>query len=652
MRNSAPDAGNKAYLKAGLLWLHACLEGAASAAPARAVFDAAAECQPAPALVQLAGRLELSRFETDVLLLAAALELDPCMPDLLATASGARAPSFALAMALFDEPSWDALSPHRPLRALGMLEVHQAGATALLNAPLRIDERICAFIKGINYLDERLAAACSQVSAGAALPGSQQAVAAALALWLQQGPAGNLMLLTGTDDASKRDVAAAAAAASGRQLLAMAVSDLPQSPEAAEAFVQLWSREAALWPIALLVQGCDADPGTGDERHGAQHGHWRLLQRTGAPVLLACQAVPPVVERAITLAVEPPRADERELLWLAALDGAAAPARAGVQQLSAEFALSASRVASLASAARAMAQPGDDPARIAWEVCIAHTAGQLNGLAQRIVPRATIANLQLPAHEKAQLERLIAHARHRASALAGYGFGAQGRGVGLAALFHGESGAGKTMAAEAVANALSLALFRVDLSAMISKYIGETSKNLRRTLDAAEGGGAVLLFDEADAVFSKRSEVKDSHDRFANIDIDYLLSRMESFRGVALLATNMKHALDVAFLRRLRFVIGFPFPGAAERHAIWRGVFPRPDRVGTLDFDHLSRFVLTGGSIFNAALAAAHSAAAEAADIEMRHVLEAVRWELHKVERPVAESAFVTARQPLPEATA
>jgi SpoVK/Ycf46/Vps4 family AAA+-type ATPase len=202
------------------------------------------------------------------------------------------------------------------------------------------------------------------------------------------------------------------------------------------------------------------------------------------------------------------------------------------------------------------------------------------------------------------------------------------------------------MAAEAVAQALSLALFRVDLSVLMSKYIGETAKNLRRTLDAAEAGGAVLLFDEADAVFSKRSEVKDSHDRYANIDIDYLLSRMETFRGVALLATNMKHALDIAFLRRLRFVIGFPFPGAAERKAIWRGVFPRPDRVGELDLDHLARFVLTGGGIFNAALAAAHSAVSEHAQIEMRHVLDAIRWELRKIERPAAESAFLP-REPV-----
>jgi SpoVK/Ycf46/Vps4 family AAA+-type ATPase len=192
-----------------------------------------------------------------------------------------------------------------------------------------------------------------------------------------------------------------------------------------------------------------------------------------------------------------------------------------------------------------------------------------------------------------------------------------------------------------VATALSLALFRVDLSVLMSKYIGETAKNLRRTLDAAEAGGAVLLFDEADAVFSKRSEVKDSHDRYANIDVDYLLSRMESFRGVALLATNMKHALDPAFMRRLRYVVGFPFPGTAERKAIWRSVFPAQTRLGDIDYERLARFPITGGSIFNAALAAAHGAAADNhGHVEMAHVLDAVRWELRKLEKPMAESEF------------
>jgi len=179
------------------------------------------------------------------------------------------------------------------------------------------------------------------------------------------------------------------------------------------------------------------------------------------------------------------------------------------------------------------------------------------------------------------------------------------RGLGISALFAGESGTGKTMAAEVIANELKLHLYRIDLSAVVNKYIGETEKNLRRVFDAAEDSGAILFFDEADALFGKRSEVKDSHDRYANIEISYLLQRMEAYRGLAILATNMQSALDLAFMRRLSFIVKFPFPGAKERKLIWENVFPKADEArgltGTpvegLNYDHLANLNLTGGLI-------------------------------------------------------
>ena len=174
--------------------------------------------------------------------------------------------------------------------------------------------------------------------------------------------------------------------------------------------------------------------------------------------------------------------------------------------------------------------------------------------------------------------------RHRAKVYDEWGFAEQSnRGLGLSALFSGPSGTGKTLAAEILANELRLDLFRIDLSAVVSKYIGETEKNLRRVFDAAEEGGAVLLFDEADALFGKRSEVKDSHDRYANVEVSYLLQRMEAYRGLAILTTNMKEALDPAFLRRLRFVVQFPFPDQAHRAEIWRRIFPAKTPTDELD---------------------------------------------------------------------
>jgi SpoVK/Ycf46/Vps4 family AAA+-type ATPase len=196
------------------------------------------------------------------------------------------------------------------------------------------------------------------------------------------------------------------------------------------------------------------------------------------------------------------------------------------------------------------------------------------------------------------------------------------------------------MAAEVIANELRLDLYRIDLSTAVSKYIGETPKNLRRFYDAGEDGGAILFFDEADAIFGRRSEVKDSHDRYANQEINYLLQRMESYRGLAILATNMKGSLDPAFLRRLRFVVTFPFPGQEERRRMWEKVFPRQAEVAALDFDRLARLPATGGMIHNIALNAAFAAAAVGGRVTMPLVLEAARTEFRKLERPVPEREF------------
>jgi len=214
------------------------------------------------------------------------------------------------------------------------------------------------------------------------------------------------------------------------------------------------------------------------------------------------------------------------------------------------------------------------------------------------------------------------------------------RGFGINALFAGESGTGKTMGAEVLANDLDLNLYRIDLSAVVSKYIGETEKNLRRLFDAAEQGGAILFFDEADALFGKRSEVRDSHDRYANIEINYLLQRIEAFNGLAILATNMRSALDAAFLRRLRFVVTFPFPSAKERKAIWERAWPEQVPRGKLDYDRLARMNLSGGNIHSIALNAAFAAAQDGQTITMPIIVAAARMELKKLERPFNEAEF------------
>jgi hypothetical protein len=274
-----------------------------------------------------------------------------------------------------------------------------------------------------------------------------------------------------------------------------------------------------------------------------------------------------------------------------------------------------------------------------WDALRRSARGGLDALAQRIDSAATFDDLVVPSAVSGQLREMAGQLRHRQKVYEEWGFGARDRrGLGIAALFSGESGTGKTLAAEVIANEARLDLYRIDLASVVSKYIGETEKNLSQVFAAAEHSGAVLLFDEADALFGKRSEVKDSHDRYANIEIAYLLQRIESYRGLAILTTNMKSALDRAFLRRIRFIVQFPFPDEAAREAIWRRQFPPNAPVAALDFTALSRLQLSGGHIRGVAVNAAFHAAAAGESIGQHHVIAAARAEFAKLERSFTPS--------------
>jgi SpoVK/Ycf46/Vps4 family AAA+-type ATPase len=274
-----------------------------------------------------------------------------------------------------------------------------------------------------------------------------------------------------------------------------------------------------------------------------------------------------------------------------------------------------------------------------WNACLSHSRPQIEELAQPIRTQASWDNLVLPEKEAQTLRTIIAQVRQRAKVYEEWGFAKTGeRGLGISALFSGASGTGKTLAAEVLAHELQLDLYRVDLSSVVSKYIGETEKNLRRIFDAAEIGGAILLFDEADALFGKRSEVKDSHDRYANMEVAYLLQRIESYRGLAILTTNLKNSLDQAFLRRLRFVVQFPFPDAAQRAEIWQRVFPKSAPTDGLSFQKLAKLNIPGGNIRNIALNAAFLAAEANSPVQMVHILQSAQSEYIKLERPLTEA--------------
>jgi hypothetical protein len=320
-------------------------------------------------------------------------------------------------------------------------------------------------------------------------------------------------------------------------------------------------------------------------------------------------------------------AADRGALWRSLLDTTAEGAGEAVDTVAEQFALGPAEMAAVADQARA-----DLPGL--WSAC-RETAGRgLDALAERIEPRFGWDDIVLPTAVRQDLEALVAQVRHRSQVYGRWGFERRlPRGRGVSALFAGPSGVGKTMAAEVIARDLDLDLHRIDLSGVVSKYIGETEKNLRRVFDAAEGAGAILFFDEADALFGKRTEVKDSHDRYANIEVSYLLQRMEAYTGLAILATNLKGHLDQAFLRRLRYVVDFPFPDATLRQAIWGKSFPQEAPTDGLDLGALSRLEIAGGNITVIAVNAAFLAVAEGQPIGMVHVARAARAEFRKLDK-------------------
>jgi hypothetical protein len=343
-----------------------------------------------------------------------------------------------------------------------------------------------------------------------------------------------------------------------------------------------------------------------------------------------------------------PSYELRQALWRAALDGHVAHNGRLPAELADRFRLTPGQIAQAAHTAqqRAWLRNGPDttPDRAdLFEGCRLQSNPALGQLATKIVSPYHWDDLVLPEPQMSQLHAIESHVRYAHRVYHEWGFGAKlALGKGLTALFSGPSGTGKTMAAGILARSLGLDMYKIDLSGVVSKYIGETEKNLSRIFEEARTANAILFFDEADALFGKRSEVKDAHDRYANIEISYLLQKMEEYDGVAILATNLSQNLDEAFSRRMQFVLEFPLPQAADRERIWRGLFPaNAPRSDTIDFSFLAeQFELTGGTIKNCVLAAAFLAAEEGVPIAMPHLIQGVVREFGKLGRPLTRASF------------
>ena len=607
-----------------------------------------------PAMTILSQRFGLSRFEQELLLLCAARDLDTRIDKLCGRAQQdvtRNYPTFALALVMFEEPAWDALSPDHPLRYWNLIEVNQTGGQSLTSSALRADERVVNYLKGMNHLDDRVGRLLSPLHVQneiAELPDSQKSAVKVInteiehALSKQQLP---IVQLSGRDSSSKQSVALQVANEFRRMLYRLSAASLPTHSGELETFIRLLQRETQLLPITVFVDARDVDKAAEDRAQALKrfvNGYEGLI------FLDVFEVWPPADRPTLSVKISKPTADEQYAAWVSELGESLADL---AEQLAGQFSLDLSSIKQIAAKA-------NGNRTLIWQGCRANLKPAMDGLAQLLEPRKEWQALDprdakqrqeiwdclvLPELEKRLLNQIAAQVAHRFQVYEKWRVSRSiNRGLGISALFTGESGTGKTLAAEVLAKVLDLDLYRIDLSSVVNKYIGETEKNLRRLFDAAEDSGVVLFFDEADALFGKRSEVKDSHDRYANIEINYLLQRLEAYNGLAILATNLKSALDQAFMRRLRFIINFPFPTTGERIKIWQKAFPSGIPLDdNLNFERLAKLNLTGGNIHSIAINAAFLAAGkDSPRVTLPLVLEAAKDELRKLDKQFSEADF------------
>jgi AAA+ superfamily predicted ATPase len=645
--------------------------GAFHASPGSDVGDDDPDLAPAPwldptsPLGRLASTFGLSTFDVELLVIALAPELDLRYERLYAFLQDdvtRRRPTLDLALSLLcDSANARAarradVAPGAPLmrhRLMRLAEPTAMGSASMLAASLEIDEQIVQLLLGQDALVGALCSVCTLETSADLAETDVPTVLDEPTFERLHALVGRSYVadqwlhvaLRGPDGSGRRTTARAIASVVGAPLLTIDPARLDGRADA-ESLLRIALRTARLRrAIVLLLDSTSLATAQRDavlEHPGIVMFH-ESATASGAvtsPTALSVSFGIPTPERrralwAYALARHDARTDERTLDLLShrfritprQIDGAAAQASAAnawsspaAQPRAASRAESASRTSLSETGLLAAAR--------------AQCGLELEALAARIAPRHRWADLVLPPDALAQLHELCERVACRDTVVTAWGFGTRiARGGGVNALFSGPSGTGKTMAAEVMAGALGVDLFRVDLAGIVSKYIGETEKNLDRVFAAAEHANGIVFFDEADALFGKRSEVHDSHDRYANVEISYLLQKMEQFDGVAILATNLRGNLDDAFVRRLAFAVHFPFPDASYRERIWRGIWPDLAPVDPgLDVSMLAqRFTLSGGHIRNVALAAAFLAAQRGDRIAMRDVLHATRREYQKL---------------------
>ncbi len=597
-------------------------------------------------LAQLAALLDLDELEQAVLAVCAAPEISwrygrlygYLHDDVSRQLATPRLASALLAGgAVAGEDVLERLAAGATLRRIGAVRLLDEPRLALADRPLKCADPVAAVLIG-GALADTHPPACELVSVPGLSPASEAAIAE-LAGTIAAG--GELPLVLAGPDAP-----AAVAFALCRPLLLASARGVEEPVRLRDL------RLAAALARRVLVFG-----GLEQLAPELREAAWRAL-REGPERALVCVESSAGAgalgsEPVHLLCIPPLGLLERRAAWSALLDGGLADGAGGVDDVSLKFRLSLTQIEQAAAIARTRARvrgggDGDSDGALTAEDLDHGARGAsrhgLGGLASRVEGESGWESLVLPERSLGALRTIASFLRHRDRVLPEWGGDGPPRAAaGLKVLFAGESGTGKTMAAQVLARDLGLDLFRIDLATIVSKYIGETEKNLERIFTAADGSNAILLFDEADALFGKRSEVRDAHDRYANVEVAYLLQRIEGYAGAVILATNLRRNIDASFLRRLDLVIDFPFPEPHERARLWQRLLPVQARRPESDIEIpflAARFKLAGGSIRNAALAAALLAAEEGALIAMAHVVRAVALEYDKLGRLTLEADF------------
>ena len=573
----------------------------------------------------------LSKLETEVLALACSVELDPRRQRVVGylndDVSQRRLSLFTLQLLLPEHPDVGlAISPGGGLRRAALLapaEPGVLGSVALAPSPT-----VFWWLAGDRTRDPELPAGCEHIAAGGdpALFGPAL-LGPALFGSAKPGPGAHetgrdrLVLVPGSDKLRRRQAAIAA-------LGPLLASPLPASPPAWDALV----RQATLEQSAVMIDLDGPLPAEARQRiEQADHLHWALASSDELPL----DCLPSVAWTEMPVALAP----ATDLEWEAAVASLAALGPLGTEAAGppdspvlGHYGLSAEQLELVRLAAPGVGGINAAVRRLA--------AGHISALAPRTRPARTWDDLVLDRDRTERLREVVARCRHKRKVFGAWGFPALPSG-GVVGLFAGASGTGKTLAAEIIAGELELDLYKVDLATLVSKWVGETEKNLSQVFSAAEASNVALFFDEADALFGKRSEVSDAHDRYANIEVAYLLQRLERYEGVVLMATNLATNIDPAFLRRIHVHVDFPMPEEPERRRIWERSLPPAAPRDNLDIGVLAKlFKLSGGSIHNAALTAGFLAADAGTAIDMATVVEAVQREMRKLGRLLTPADF------------